>query len=35
MPLADEIHLLERAGFAVDVPWRRFPFAVIAGARQA
>ncbi len=35
VPLADEIHLLERAGFAVDVPWRRSPFAVIVGCRQA
>jgi len=35
VPLADEIHLLERAGFAVDVPWRRSPFAVIVGSRAA
>src|SRR5215510_11881277 len=35
VPLADEIRLLERAGFAVDVPWRRSPFAVIVGSRQA
>jgi SAM-dependent methyltransferase len=33
MPLADEIRLLERAGFSVDVPWRRSPFAVIVGCR--
>ena len=31
LPLADEIRLLERAGFRVDVPWRRSPFAVIVG----
>jgi SAM-dependent methyltransferase len=35
VPLADEIRLLERAGFAVDVPWRRSPFAVIVAARAA
>jgi len=35
VPLADEILLLERAGFAVDVPWRRSPFAVIVGSRAA
>ena len=34
MPLAEEIRLLQRAGFAVDVPWRRSPFAVIVGCRQ-
>jgi SAM-dependent methyltransferase len=34
VPLADEIRLLERAGFAVDVPWRRSPFAVIVGCRH-
>lgn len=33
VPLAGEIRLLERAGFVVDVPWRRSPFAVIAGSR--
>jgi len=33
-PLAEEIRLLERAGFEVDVPWRRSPFAVIVGCRQ-
>jgi ubiquinone/menaquinone biosynthesis C-methylase UbiE len=33
VPLAIEIRLLERAGFAVDVPWRRSPFAVIVGQR--
>ena len=35
VPLADEIRLLQRAGFAVDVPWRRSPFAVIVGCRRA
>ena len=34
VPLADEIRLLERAGFAVDVPWRRSPFAVIVSVRD-
>jgi len=33
VPLAEEIRLLERAGFVVDVPWRRSPFAVIVAAR--
>ena len=31
--LADELALLRRAGFSVDVPWRRGAFAVIAAAR--
>ena len=31
--LEDEIDLLKRAGFAVDVPWRRGTFAVIVGAK--
>jgi SAM-dependent methyltransferase len=35
VPLAGETHLLQRAGFAVDVPWRRSPFAVIVGCRRA
>ena len=35
VPLADEINLLERAGFGVDVPWRRSPFAVIVASRAA
>jgi SAM-dependent methyltransferase len=35
LPLAEEIRLLQRAGFAVDVPWRRSPFAVIVGSRTA
>jgi SAM-dependent methyltransferase len=34
VPLAEENRLLERAGFAVDVPWRRSPFAVIVGCRR-
>jgi tRNA (cmo5U34)-methyltransferase len=34
VPLADENRMLERAGFAVDVPWRRSPFAVIVGCRK-
>ena len=34
MPLAEENRLLERAGFDVDVPWRRSPFAVIVGCRR-
>jgi SAM-dependent methyltransferase len=33
LPLAEEIRLLERAGFGVDIPWRRSPFAVIVGSR--
>ena len=33
LPLAEEIRLLQRAGFEVDVPWRRSPFAVIVGCR--
>jgi trans-aconitate methyltransferase len=35
LPLADEIDLLRRAGFIVDVPWRRGCFAVIAGTKSA
>jgi ubiquinone/menaquinone biosynthesis C-methylase UbiE len=34
LPLAEETRLLERAGFEVDVPWRRSPFAVIVGCRR-
>jgi ubiquinone/menaquinone biosynthesis C-methylase UbiE len=34
VPLADEIRLLTRAGFEVDVPWRRSPFAVMVGFRR-
>jgi len=33
VPLADELRMLERAGFAVDVPWRRSPFGVIVGVK--
>lgn len=33
VPLADEIAMLARAGLVVDVPWRRSPFAVIAGVK--
>jgi len=35
VPLADELGLFKRAGFAGDVPWRRSPFAVIVGSRRA
>ena len=35
LPLDEEIRLLKQAGFAVDVPWRRSPFAVIVGCRAA
>jgi ubiquinone/menaquinone biosynthesis C-methylase UbiE len=34
VPLTEEIRLLTRAGFEVDVPWRRSPFAVIVGFRR-
>lgn len=34
VPLADELKLLQRAGFKTDVPWRRSPFAVIVGLRR-
>jgi ubiquinone/menaquinone biosynthesis C-methylase UbiE len=34
VPLAEEIEMLERAGFTVDVPWRRSPFAVIVGLKR-
>jgi len=33
VPLADEVRLLTDAGFRVDVPWRRSPFAVIAAVK--
>jgi ubiquinone/menaquinone biosynthesis C-methylase UbiE len=33
LPLAEEQRLLTRAGFRVDVPWRRSPFAVIVGVK--
>lgn len=32
-PLREEIRMLERAGFTVEIPWRRSPFAVIAALR--
>jgi SAM-dependent methyltransferase len=35
MPLSVEVGLLERAGFVVEIPWRRSPFAVVAGVRRA
>ena len=31
--LADEIRLMQAAGFTVDVPWRRDSFAVVVGTR--
>jgi len=34
-PLDDEIGWLERAGFHVDVPWRRGSFAVVIGIKRA
>ena len=34
LPLADELRLLARAGFGVDVPWRRSPFAVIVAMKR-
>ena len=34
VPLADELNLLQRAGFKTDVPWRRSPFAVIVGIKS-
>ena len=34
VPLADELKLLQRAGFDTDVPWRRSPFAVIAAVKH-
>jgi SAM-dependent methyltransferase len=33
VPLAEELDLLHHAGFRVDVPWRRSPFAVVAAVR--
>lgn len=33
LPLATEERLLSRAGFRVDVPWRRSPFAVMVGVK--
>jgi SAM-dependent methyltransferase len=34
LPLALEVELLEGAGFRVDLPWRRAPFAVVVGVRR-
>ncbi|MFN8059020.1 MAG: class I SAM-dependent methyltransferase [Vicinamibacterales bacterium] len=33
LPLATEMQLLAKAGFEVDVPWRRSPFAVICASK--
>jgi beta-xylosidase len=33
VPLAEELRLLRAAGFRVDVPWRRSPFAVVAAVK--
>ena len=33
VPLAEELTLLQRAGFKTDVPWRKSPFAVIAAVK--
>jgi SAM-dependent methyltransferase len=33
MPLAVEVDMLEAAGFAVEIPWRRAPFAVVVARR--
>lgn len=33
MPLAREVELLEAAGFSVEIPWRRAPFAVVVATR--
>jgi SAM-dependent methyltransferase len=32
-PLVDEVHLMERAGFAVDIAWRRGSFAVVVATK--
>ena len=34
LPLTQEIRMLVRAGFEVEVPWRRSPFAVIAAIKR-
>jgi hypothetical protein len=34
LPLALEVKLLESAGFQVDLPWRRAPFAVVVGWKR-
>lgn len=33
MPLAREVEMLEAAGFSVEIPWRRSPFAVVVAGR--
>ncbi|HUR19813.1 MAG TPA: class I SAM-dependent methyltransferase [Vicinamibacterales bacterium] len=35
LPLADELKLLQVAGFQTDVPWRKSPFAVIVGIKYS
>ena len=35
LPLADEVALMQRAGFVVDVAWRRASFAVVVGTKVA
>lgn len=35
LPLSQEIRMLERAGFVVEVPWRRTPFAVMVGLKPS
>lgn len=35
VPLGEEMRMLGRAGFRVEVPWRRSPFAVIAAIKEA
>lgn len=35
VPLATELKLLQRAGFATEVPWRKSPFAVIVAIKAA
>ena len=35
VPLTEETRMLERARFAVDVPWRRSPIAVVVGLKSA
>lgn len=34
VPLVEEMRMLDRAGFSVEVPWRRSPFAVIVGIKK-
>ena len=34
VPLEDEIKMLQRAGFATDVTWRKSPFAVVAAVKD-